>query len=181
MILLVRGRMEQFRRSLWLDGIVAGLAVATIGEMLVFEPILDSTGGRPIEIATDLAYPAGDVLMLVLVIGVFALTGWRPGRAWAFIGAGLMAMATADSIYAYQAARGEYVEGTVLDSLWPAATMLVGWAAWVPSRQKVRINLHGWRPLVLPTAFGLLAVGILVYDHFATRRHADGRCSRRRR
>jgi diguanylate cyclase (GGDEF)-like protein len=167
MILLVRERMEHFRRSLWLDGIVAGLAVATIGAMLVFDPILESTGGRPIEVATDVAYPAGDVLMLVLVIGVFALTGWRPGRAWAFIGAGLMAMALADSIYAYQAAHGEYVEGTVLDAMWPAATLLVGWAAWVPSRQKVRIRLHGWRPLVLPTAFGVLAVGILVYDHFA--------------
>ena len=167
LVLLVRGRMEQFRRSLWLDGVVAGLAVATLGAMLVFQPILQSTGGRPIEVATDLAYPVGDVLMLVLVIGVFALTGWRPGRAWAFIGAGLMAMALADSIYAYQAANGAYVEGTVLDALWPAATMLVGWAAWVPSGQKVRINLHGWRPLVLPSAFGLLAVGILVYDHFA--------------
>jgi diguanylate cyclase (GGDEF)-like protein len=168
LILLVRGRMEQFRRSLWLDGIVAALAVAALGEILVFQPILDSTMGRPIEVATDLAYPAGDVLMLVLVIGVFALTGWRPGRAWAFIGAGLMAMAIADSIYAYQAARGNYVEGTVLDALWPAATLLVGWAAWVPSHQKVRISLHGWRPLVLPAAFGFLAGGVLVYDHFAS-------------
>jgi diguanylate cyclase (GGDEF)-like protein len=168
LILLVRGRMEQFRRSLWLDGIVAAFAVAAVGEMLVFQPVLESTQGRPLEVATDLAYPAGDVLMLMLVIGVFALTGWRPGRAWAFIGAGLMAMATADSIYAWQAANGAYVEGTVLDALWPAATMLVGWAAWVPGRQKVRISLHGWRPLVLPTVFGLVAVGILVYDHFAT-------------
>jgi two-component system cell cycle response regulator len=167
MILLVRARMEQFSRSLWLDGIVAALAVAAIGEILVFQPILDSTHGRAIEVATDLAYPAGDILMLVLVIGVFAVTGWRPGRAWTFIGAGLAAMALADSIYAYQAAHGTYSEGSGLDSLWPASTMLVGWAAWARNRQKVRISLHGWRPLVLPTAFGLLAVTILVYDHFA--------------
>jgi two-component system, cell cycle response regulator len=166
MILLVRGRMEQFRRSMWLDGILAGLAVASIGEILFVQPILGTTQGRPLEIATDLAYPLGDVLMLALVIGVFALTGWRPGRAWGFIGAGLMAMAAADSIYAYQASKGAYVEGTVLDALWPASTMLVGWAAWVPTRQSVRINLHGWRPLVLPTGFSLLAVGVLVYDHF---------------
>jgi two-component system cell cycle response regulator len=167
MILLVRGRMEQFRSSLWLDGIVAGLAVASIGEILFVQPILETTQGRPIEIATDLSYPLCDVLMLALVIGVFALTGWRPGRAWGFIGAGLMSMAAADSIYAYQASKGLYVEGTVLDAMWPASTMLVGWAAWVPSRQKVRIHLHGWRPLVLPTSFGLLAVGVLVYDHFS--------------
>jgi diguanylate cyclase (GGDEF)-like protein/putative nucleotidyltransferase with HDIG domain len=168
MILLVRSRMEQFRRSLWLDGVVAALAVASIGEILVFQPILDSTHGRGLAVATDLAYPAGDVLMLVLVIGVFAVTGWRPGRAWGFIGAGLAAMALADSIYAYQAAHGAYIEGTFLDALWPASTILVGWAAWAPNRQKVRIRLHGWRPLVLPTVFGLIAVTILVYDHFAS-------------
>jgi diguanylate cyclase (GGDEF)-like protein/putative nucleotidyltransferase with HDIG domain len=168
MVLLVRGRMAQFRRSLWLDGIVAALAVASVGVILVFQPVLDATGGRPIEIATDLAYPIADLMMLAMVIGVFALTGWRPGRAWAFIGAGLMSMALADSIYAWQASKGVYVEGTVLDALWPAATLLVGWAAWVPSGPKVRINLHGWRPLVLPSGFGLLGVGVLVYDHFVS-------------
>ena len=166
MTLLVRGRMAQFRRSFWMDGVVAALAVASVGVIVVFQPVLDATGGRPIEIATDLAYPLGDLVMLAMVIGVFALTGWRPGRAWAFIGAGLMSMAAADSIYAWQASKGVYVEGTVLDALWPAATMLVGWAAWVPSGPKTRINLHGWRPLVLPTGFGLLGVGVLVYDHF---------------
>ena len=168
MILLVRGRMAQFRRSLWLDGVVAGLAVASVGVILVFQPVLDATGGRPIEIATDLAYPLGDLVMLAMVIGVFALTGWRPGRAWAFIGAGLMSMAAADSIYAWQASKGVYVEGTILDALWPAATLMVGWAAWVPSGPKTRINLHGWRPLLLPTGFGLLGVGVLVYDHFVS-------------
>jgi len=168
MILLVRGRMEQFRRSLWLDGVVAGLAVASVGVIVFLQPILDTTpDGEMLEVATDLAYPLGDLLMLALVIGVFALTGWRPGRAWAFIGAGLMSMAAADSIHAYQASKGVYVEGTVLDSLWPAATLLVGWAAWVPTHRQVRIHLHGWRPLVLPIAFALLAVGVLVYGHFA--------------
>src|SRR4051794_21270998 len=168
LILLVRGRMEQFRSSLWLDGLVAGLAVASVGAIVFLQPILNMTpDGEAIQVATDLAYPLGDLLMLALVIGVFALTGWRPGRAWAFIGAGLMSMAAADSIYAYQASKGLYVEGTVLDSLWPAATLLVGWAAWVPSHRQVRIHLHGWRPLVLPVAFALMAVGVLVYDHFA--------------
>jgi two-component system, cell cycle response regulator len=147
---------------------VAGLAVASVGVIVFLQPILNMTpDGEAIEVATDLAYPLGDLLMLALVIGVFALTGWRPGRAWGFIGAGLMAMAAADSIYAYQASKGLYVEGTVLDALWPAATLLVGWAAWVPSHRQVRIHLHGWRPLVLPVAFGMLAVGVLVYDHFA--------------
>jgi diguanylate cyclase (GGDEF)-like protein len=166
-VLLVRDRVEHFRRSLWMDGVVAGLAVAAVGTIIVFEPIMDATGGQTLAVATDLAYPAADLVMLALVIGVFALTGWRPGRAWAFIGAGLIAMAAADAIYAIQSSRGAYVEGTIVDALWPAATLMVGWAAWVPSRQPRRLQLHGWRPLVLPTSFAMLAVGVLVYDHFA--------------
>src|SRR4051812_22357275 len=88
LIVLVRNRVDQFRQSMWLDGLVAGLAVAAIGEILVLRPIIETTGGKFIEVATDVAYPAGDLVMLALVAGVFALTGWRPGRAWAFIGLG---------------------------------------------------------------------------------------------
>ena len=142
----------------------------------------EATDGRPIEVATDLAYPLGDLLMLALVIGVFALTGWRPGRAWAFIGAGLMAMAAADSIYAYQASKGIYIEGTVLDALWPAATLLVGWAAWVPeppqgAHPPARLAAAG----AADRASALLAVGVLVYDHFARVDTAADRAGRERR
>ncbi len=46
MILLVRSRMEQFRRSLWLDGVVAALAVASVGVIVFFQPILEQHAGR---------------------------------------------------------------------------------------------------------------------------------------
>jgi diguanylate cyclase (GGDEF)-like protein len=117
-------------------------------------------------VATDVAYPLADLLLLALVVGVFALAGWRPGRAWALMGAGLAAMAAADSIYAYQAAAQTYVEGTALDALWPAATLLVGAAAWAPSGRHNELRLHGWRMLTLPAGFSLIAVGMMVYDHF---------------
>ena len=44
-VLLVRRRMRDARASLWLDGLVAALAVTTVGEVLVFSPVLSSTGG----------------------------------------------------------------------------------------------------------------------------------------
>ena len=167
LVLLVRGRMRgQRRASLWLDGLVAALTVAALGEVLVFQPVIRTSGGSPLEVATDLAYPLCDLLLLSLVFGVFAMTGWRPGRAWALIGAGLAAAVAADCIYAYQAANGSYVEGTVLDSLWPAATLLVGYAAWEPSGPPIVVRPSGLRVLVLPVLFGASALGLLVYDHF---------------
>ena len=169
-VLLVRRRMRDARASLWLDGLVAALAVTTVGEVLVFEPVVSTTGGSPLQVATDVAYPLADLMLLALVVGVFALAGWRPGRAWALIGAGLAAMAIADSVYAYQAANQTYVEGTALDALWPAAVLLVGAAAWAPSGHNNELRLHGWRMLFLPAGFSLVAVGMLVYDHFG---HVD--------
>jgi two-component system cell cycle response regulator len=163
LIVLFRGRMAEARASLWLDGLIAALAVAIAGELFVFHSILAAEQGSLPAVATDLAYPLGDLVMLALVIGVFALTGWRPGRAWSLIGGGLAAMATADVIYAYQAAHGTYVEGRVLDALWPAATLLVASAAWQPPRA-VRINLSGWRVLVVPSVFAISAIAALVYE-----------------
>jgi diguanylate cyclase (GGDEF)-like protein len=168
--LLVRARMREARASLWLDGLVAALAVSAVGEVALFAPMAEASNqdglATPIQVATDLAYPIGDMLMLSLVMGVFALTAWRPGRAWTMIGLGLTAMAVADSIYAYQASQGAYIEGTLLDAMWPAATLLVGFAAWEPSRGRDEIHLAGWRILILPVVFALPSLGVLVYDHW---------------
>ncbi|MEA2428639.1 MAG: hypothetical protein QOF37_2267 [Thermoleophilaceae bacterium] len=163
LVLLVRGRMTQARASLWLDGLIAALAVSVVGELFVFKAILSLEQGSPLAVATDLAYPLGDLVTLALVIGVFALTGWRPGRAWTLIGVGLAALAIADCLYAYQAAHGTYVSGTMLDSLWPAATLLVASAAWQPPRT-VSIDLSGWRMLIVPSGFALVGVVALVYE-----------------
>ena len=167
LVLHVRSRMRgQRRASLWLDGLVAALAVAAIVEVLVFRPVLQSTGGTPLEVATDLAYPLCDLLLLSLVVGVFAMSGWRPGRAWALFGLGLVAAVAADCVYAYQAAQGTYVEGTILDALWPAATLLVGYAAWEPAGRAIEVRPSGLRVLVLPVFFAATSLGLLVYDHF---------------
>jgi two-component system, cell cycle response regulator len=165
-LLLVRSRMHDRRASLWLDGLVAALAVAAVGEVLVFQPVMQTSGGTAIEVATDLAYPVADLLLLSMVVGVFAITGWRPGRAWTLIGLGLAAAVAADCIYAFQAANGTYVEGTVLDAMWPAATLLVGYAAWEPTGKPIAVRPSGWPVLVLPACFAIVALGLLVYDHF---------------
>ncbi|MDQ3933938.1 MAG: diguanylate cyclase [Actinomycetota bacterium] len=170
LLLLMRSRLRETRASVWLDGVVAALAVSAVGEVAVFSPLAEASNSdglaTPIQVATDLAYPIGDMLMLSMVMGVFALTSWRPGRAWTMIGLGLTAMAVADGIYLYQATQGTYAEGTILDALWPAATLLVGFAAWEPTRSKGDIHLGGWRMLVLPVAFALPSLGVLVWDHW---------------
>jgi len=79
LVLLVRGRTVRFSPSLWLDGLVGGLAVATLGAAIVFKAVLSETGGSPSAVGVTLAYPLGDLMLLGFVVAAFALTGWRPG------------------------------------------------------------------------------------------------------
>src|SRR5947207_2275341 len=173
LVLLVRGRMRGARVSLWLDGVVAALAVCTIGEVAVFHQVLAGGSGAEssVQVATDLSYPIADIVTMALVASVFALTAWRPGRAWTMIGAGLVLAAVAGSVFAAQNAAGTYTIGTALDALWPAAALLIGFAAWEQSGARQEARLEGWRILVLPVAFALPALGFLVYDHYE---HIDG-------
>jgi hypothetical protein len=64
LVLLVRARTSEYGVSVWLDGIVGALAVAAIGSAVLIEAVLKSTGGTAITVATDLAYPICDVLLL---------------------------------------------------------------------------------------------------------------------
>jgi diguanylate cyclase (GGDEF)-like protein len=165
-ILLVRARIRDFERSLWLDGAIAALGVAALGTAVLFQAVLGATDGSASAVATNLAYPLADILLIALVLCVVALTGWRPGGAWLFLGAGFAVAAVADGIYLFEAANGAYIEGTILDTLWPAATLLLAFASTRSARPAKGIHLGGRRLLVVPTTFGLVAIAVLAYDHF---------------
>ena len=166
--LLLRRRLKEFPLSHWVDGAVAALAVAAFGSALLLGPVMEGTGGDLVTVATDLAYPLADVLLLALVIGTFALTGWRPGRSWALIGTALVAIALADGVFLYQVSTGSYVDGGLLDVAWPAATLLLGFAAWVRPEPVATQRLEGWRTLVVPSGFALGALGLLILNEFHT-------------
>jgi diguanylate cyclase (GGDEF)-like protein len=154
--------MPSFRRSLWLDGAIAALAVSAVAAALAFEKIIEvSTSGDVALVATTLAYPIGDLVLLGVIVGVFGLSGWRPSAAWKLIGAGLAMMAVADGAYLLQAAQGTYVEGGLLDALWPAAGLLVGFSAWIRSPvRETRFEIEGLRMVIVPAACGMLAIGL---------------------
>jgi diguanylate cyclase (GGDEF)-like protein len=164
LLLLARSRMESFRSSLWLDGAIAALTLAALIATLAFQPILDATSGGAAEIAVNLAYPAGDLLLLGLVVAVFGLNGWRPDPVWLLLGGGLALTAVADGFYLVQSATDQYVQGTLLDLAWPVSALLVALAAWQPARR--RISVQDWLIVAMPVGCGLVAVELLVYDHF---------------
>lgn len=163
-VLLFRERARGAPAGLLLDGITAALTAGAIGGAILVQAVLDTTDGPFATVATNLAYPLGDIFVLALVLGAFSVTRWRPGRAWMLIGGALALFALGDSIYLFQTARGTYLEGTALDITWPAALLLMAWAGWADRGRDVRVDASGRSFLAVPIACATLAVGVLLLD-----------------
>ena len=151
--------------GVWLDGVVAGAGIAALGAALVFRPVLASATGSSIAVATELAYPICDLLLAALVVGVLALRGWRIDRMWAYLGGGFLVLAVADCLYAVQVANGSSNTSPTTNLIYIVAVALLGLAAWQPAPQ-ARPRVAGWSVLLIPAAFTLVAIGLLLYDHF---------------
>src|SRR5438270_3511369 len=73
LLLLMRSRLGGFRKTLWLDGVIGGLAVASLATAVVFEAVLRGVGGSAAAVATNLAYPLGDAVLIALVVLVYGM------------------------------------------------------------------------------------------------------------
>jgi two-component system cell cycle response regulator len=164
LVLLLRARGGRPPAALWLDGLVCGLAVAAAGAALVLD-VVASTDGTLATVATNLAYPLGDLTLLAFVAVAMIVTGWRAGSTWRLLALAFGVWAVADTIYLYQTAMGTYREYTVLDTAWPAAYVLIGLAAWQPARRLDARRVRG-ATLVFPAAMTLVALGVLMVDHY---------------
>src|SRR5206468_2494364 len=49
---------------------------------------------------------------------------------------------------------------------WLAGCVLLAWAAWQPAQPRIAVRIDGWVLLLAPVGFGLVALAVLVYDHF---------------
>jgi len=164
-LLLSAGR-ERVAARMWVDGLLAALTAAALIVALAFNPILDATHGNASEVMRNLAYPIGDLVLVGFALLAFATQSWRPGRGWALFGFGMALSAAADTLYVYQDAVGSYHDGSVVDVLWPTALLCCSWAAWQPWRTPPARHRYGIQTFVYPSAFAVVALALLTYDHF---------------
>jgi diguanylate cyclase (GGDEF)-like protein len=168
LVLLVRARVRRFHASQWFDGLAAVLVVSAVGMAILLPPILvGNEGATAAAVATNLAYPLCDLVILGLVTALAGLMGWRPGRAIGLLAAACLTLALADSVYLFQIAAGSYTEGSYVDLFWPVGMVFLGLAAWQPSPHTRAGRLEGWSVMVLPAAVAFGAIALLVYDHYA--------------
>jgi len=152
LILQVRARAPRVGVAVWLDLVAAMLAVAAIGFAIVLPPVADAGGA---------AFPILDVALVALVVGLFAIWGWSPGRDWLAWGLAFATFGAADVVWAV----GDRSPHTLSVVLWSAGPLVLGWAAWLtPSRAPATLdvpNRLAWPFALFLTTLGLVVAGNL--------------------
>jgi diguanylate cyclase (GGDEF)-like protein len=164
---LLRRRVGFLSRGAGLDALIGGLGVGSAGATLAFGVALDNTTGSAAAIATNLAYPVGDLGLLALIGAAITVTGWKAAGGWRWIAVAFAIFAVADSIFLVQVARGTYATGALVDLGWPTAALLIGLLAWRDAPLD-RVGVRTETGMVIPAISGFAALVLLVVDHFVT-------------
>jgi diguanylate cyclase (GGDEF)-like protein len=147
------------------------LATAIVGGgmavwYLVLAPTVSEGGRGALQIATSIAYPVGDMVLLA-GLGIVVLR-WSPPtlrRPLGFIVAGLSMFIVADLAYSYAQLHGGYTAGGPIDMLWIGALAFFAFAA-TQQREARPGTRETSLPLRAPTErkvsllpFGAIAIG----------------------
>ncbi|WP_432542284.1 putative bifunctional diguanylate cyclase/phosphodiesterase [Kineococcus sp. SYSU DK002] len=163
LIMLARRRDGRHAGSLWLDGVVGALAVGAVAAAAVIGPIVSGPGSWA-AVATTSAYPALDLVLLLVLAAVLSLFGWRPPRGLWLLAAGLVVFVVADMAYLFATATGTYVSGGITDGVWVTGVVLMGFTpGWPPAPTGPR--LPGWALVCLPVLATVAALALFVVDH----------------
>lgn len=167
--MLVRARAHEINWRLWMDGLIAALGTAALGTAFVFNFVAGKATGTTLEKLTTLSYPLGDIAMLSMAIGVVALTGWRPGRTWSLLLAGLSALVVADIAYTLQSTGGALPGGEWIDPIYLIAAVCLGAAVWQPREAAEITSPHdsGRREVVVPAVFATVMIGLFAMQYYS--------------
>jgi two-component system, cell cycle response regulator len=166
--LLVRARTHELNWRLWMDGLIAALGTAALGAAFIFDFVAEKTEGTTVEILTTLAYPLGDITMLAMVVGVVALTGWRPGRTWSLLLAGLAALVVADIAFTLQLTEEALPGGSWVEPVYLISAVCLGAAVWQPTEAaEITSPEERRREMIVPTVFASVMIGLFAMQYFS--------------
>jgi diguanylate cyclase len=162
---VIRDRARRFLPSLQWDGAIVGLAAASIAAAFAFDTIRSADRGSGFTVAVNLCYPIGDLILVALAAAMLTLLRGRLEIRWVLLAAGGLLIGLADTIYLLQTAHDAYVEGTVIDALWPAGILAMSYAGWLRPRRPRLVPADGPLLLAAPLTAATAAGAILVYGN----------------
>ncbi len=168
-VLFLKAEARGLSRSSWLDGLVAGLGAASVCATYAFHGALLTGGGSRLTLATDLAYPVGDLLLLALIAGGTNLLPKGRRGPWALIAAGMGINVLGDTFNLLGPDFGVPRLGAVLNGVaWPAAILVMSMAVWVRPPAPPAANRAHRAGFILP---GLASTAALLILFVGTMHH----------
>ncbi len=169
-VLLARDRLRNASVTLVADAVAAALSVGAMSAAVVIQPVLVHATGGTLAVATNLAYPLVDVLLLGLIVGVTAVSGWKLEPVWILLAAAVVSFFVSDSAYLVTVATNTYQNNAWFNPLWYFAPVLAAWAAWLPYRHTPEApgDAARRRGIVMPLLFAVTALGLLVRSSFSS-------------
>jgi diguanylate cyclase (GGDEF)-like protein len=157
--LLARERLRHFDVVLTLDGVLSGLAAAALAAVLLFPVLGPDRAHAPA--ALPQRFLIGALIGLVFVVTVVGMTGWRPGPQWALIVTAIAVNVVGDAILVHLAIDRSFHRGSNADTLFVASALLLGLAAFYPSRH-ASVPHDAARRLPVPLVSAVAALGVLI-------------------
>jgi diguanylate cyclase len=154
---------------LMLDIAIVAIGGAVVVIYVVLGPTVVTSGPDPLQTAFSIAYPVGDMILLV-GLGSALLRRVAPSssRSLQFMAIGLLAFTAADLVYGYITLHGTYSGGDPVNALWMVAIALWAVAAAaqaapgpaVESDDEPRRSRASWPPFIAV----IVVFGLLVYS-----------------
>jgi diguanylate cyclase (GGDEF)-like protein len=164
LLLPMAGGGRSGRLRLGVDLAVVAIAGSALVVYVVLGPTLVAHSGSPVQVAFSVAYPAGD---LVLLVGISAAL--VRGAVWSLrwplrlLAAGLVLFVVGDLVYGYITLHSSYQTGNLVDTTWMVALALMAVAGATQTTatrnepHESRRSRVSWLPSVaVGLGFGLL-------------------------
>ncbi|MGA9748497.1 MAG: EAL domain-containing protein [Nocardioides sp.] len=164
LVRLTRSRFGRVSTSMALDGIAAGLIAAAATLATLGPTLLSRSSGTPAVVLTNLAYPALDLVLLMVLAYVLSAYGWRPPLPiWGLV-IGVLSFVVTDVTFLIQISSGTFRPGTMLTAFTVVTNAFIASAAFLPGRVGARRELlPGY---LAPTVLGILALIVLAGGAF---------------
>jgi len=181
---LLRARQSGIGASTWLDGLIAAACAAAFASVMFLAGFAGGGDGSGWSRVVSLAYPVADIVLAGVLLGAWALSGWRTERVWLVLLAGMGINSAANGFRMVETAAGMFIPAGWTDALWSVALAVIVAAAWQspeqianrpPARALVGVALPAllacasmtlllygsWHAGVLPRTSSLLAAGAI--------------------
>lgn len=146
------------RARIMLDGVMVAAALFNVSWATSLGEVAHAGADSGLALATLLAYPIVDVVVLSVTTMVLIHARARAGLL--ILCSGVAAMCVADSVFVYLVATGTYSTGMWIDSVWFGAFILIALAAVLHVRADEATGLSTVSAVYLCLPYVLAAVGI---------------------